>query len=43
MQVHTMIKSDFRIEMEVECDNFKIKCWENFVYLSTDDHTRKMQ
>lgn len=43
VQIHNIIKSDFCIEMEVECDNLTGKVWVVFVYLSTDDHIRKTQ
>lgn len=43
VHVYRMFKSNFCIEMEIECDSFAGKCWVIFVYASTGDNIRKMQ
>lgn len=43
IHVHQMVKTDFSIELKVDGEGFKGKCWVIFLYASTESSIRKLQ
>lgn len=43
VQIYQLVKSEFYIEVEIEGEDFKGKCWIIFTDASTDDNIRKIQ